>query len=187
MNNIRVFVSADLCPETKVKLAMLQDNFKEQLFDVKWVEKHNFHITLKFIGDIPIETVPFIKDCINRVHKKINPQLRIIINSTGVFPNINYPRVLWVGLKNYDDLKNIYDGIEENLYSCRIIAKKTRFSPHITIGRFRKKPDRDILNKILKETSDFMIATELNSISIMKSELKPKGPIYTSIETFDLI
>ena len=184
MNNIRVFISADLGSETKAKLAELQDNFKEQLFDVKWVEKHNFHITLKFIGDISIETIPSIKDSLNRVHKKIKPPLKIIINSTGIFPNINNPRVLWVGLKKYDALKYIYDEVEENLYNYRIIEKKTRFSPHITLGRFRRKPDKDILNKILKDTSDFTIVTELNSISIMKSELKSKGPVYTSIETF---
>ncbi|HHY14427.1 MAG TPA: hypothetical protein GX526_07335, partial [Thermoanaerobacterales bacterium] len=70
MRTARIFVSADLYPSTKTKLEKLQYDLRQHFFGVKWVRKCNFHITLVYIGDTPLEDIYYIVDCIKCAHKK---------------------------------------------------------------------------------------------------------------------
>ena len=142
MRTARIFVSADLYPSTKTKLGKLQYDLKQHLPAVKWVMECNFHITLEFIGDIPIEDIHYIDNCIKLAHRKIISPINLTINRLGCFPNTGNPRVLWIGLKNCDDLNVVHSNISECLYSRNMIKGKRWFSPHITLADLEKSKQR---------------------------------------------
>ena len=63
---------------------------------VRWVNKPQMHLTLKFLGEVQPNTEGNIKEILRTV--KFKP-FSVNLDSIGVFPNENYIRVVWVGLK----------------------------------------------------------------------------------------
>ena len=52
---IRSFLAFDISEEVKKSLGSLVETIKSQSKEVKWVEPQNFHVTLKFFGNIDEE------------------------------------------------------------------------------------------------------------------------------------
>jgi len=184
---IRTFIAIEI--ETKVKddIAVWQSKLKKVADGVKWVDKNNIHITLKFLGNIEESQITDIKKAIEKSIEGIK-SFEIEIKGEGCFPNINRPRVIWIGVERGKDiLKEIAKNLENECEKLGFKKEKRPFSPHLTIGRVKRfMKSLTMLRKFLEE-NDFpakkFTATE---IVLMKSDLKPTGPVYTPIEKIKL-
>jgi 2'-5' RNA ligase len=186
MEKFRAFIAGDFDEKTKVKLKQLQDNIKSYLINTKWVKPDYFHITFKFLGDIPKDKISHISGCIKKICEEIQP-VEIIIRKAGIFPYRGNPRVLWVGIDENIDLNFIYRRIQEEMNKCGFPFEKKPFSPHVTLGRFKQKPPtKETLDRALRDTEGFFLRTVLKTLSFMKSDLTLGGPVYTPIEIFNL-
>lgn len=170
---MRVFIAIEIPESIKEELAHLVEGLKDKISNVKWVEKENFHITLRFIGEIQEDRISVLESIIDEVSLKFSP-FEIELKGTGKFPH-----VIWVGIdKGGDILKNIYYSIEGALIRADFPPIDKPFSPHITLGRVKKDVKRF-------QVEDFgPISFYANSITLMQSQLFPSGPIYTPIRIF---
>lgn len=144
--------------------------------DIKWVKTENLHITLAFLGNVPIDRLSLICDIIESASKTNNP-FEINLEGLGFFPNIRQPKILWIGINKSTPLLDIKRQIDSKLQQVGISYDKKPFSPHITIARF-KQPiviEKQILN------FNFKAAFQARDIHLVKSELLKAGPIYTKI------
>lgn len=148
---------------------------------IKWVKFENLHITLKFLGEIDDGKKAEILHVMKEIVKKYEP-FNTQLSGIGCFPNPTNPRVLWVGVRDGSEmLCDIAGEIEKDLAHLGFKDEK-RFHPHLTIGRIKKFCKIDhILEKML-ESEPFSI----NAVTLFKSTLKPEGPIYTSLDRFQL-
>ena len=94
---MRAFIAIELSPEIKDSLEQIQSHLKYSGADVKWIETGNIHLTLKFLGDITEENCGKIKSILGEISRATKP-FEMSIKDIGAFPNIDYPRVIWVGL-----------------------------------------------------------------------------------------
>ena len=184
---IRSFIAINLDETIKEKLKNIENSFREALpkSKIKWVKKDNFHITLRFLGDINQEDIPKIEDTIGEFAQECSA-FTIDFHEVGVFPGIRRPRVLWIGGDYSDIFRDFYTGFNLKLESIGFPEDKP-FLPHITFGRIKYIPEREV--KILKELIDearFNYKETVTHIDLMRSQLKPEGPIYTVIKTFYL-
>ena len=92
---IRSFFAISL-PETwREELSRLQDRLKKIRADVKWVRPESVHLTLKFLGDVPEETLEELgRSARTALAGRPAPNLRL--KGTGVFPDRGRPRVVWL-------------------------------------------------------------------------------------------
>ena len=61
------------------------------------------------------------------------------------------------------------------------------FSPHLTLARIKYLRPRYFWQKAIDSIKDIRLAGfEVDHISLMKSELKPSGAVYTEIGRVDL-
>ena len=182
----RTFLAVKIFPEPAL-INVLEDFYsslnKEK---IKWVEKNNLHITLKFLGDTEEENIPVINEKLLEVASKDN-NFHIILQGCGVFKNLRKPKVLWVGLHETENLKNLHLDIENSLAETGFAKEERPFSPHLTIGRIKFLKNYSILRSKLGQYHDkYFQQNHVNEFIFYESILTQAGPIYRIINKFPL-
>lgn len=179
---MRVFISVNLPKEICSYLYNLQQRLRKDInAKIKWVSKSQLHITLKFLGFIDGNKLKEVK---MRLSKIKHNKFILDLNDLGVFPNINYARVLWIGVNEEKlvlELQKLIDGELLDLF-----PKEEKFSAHITLGRIKVIKDKDkfknALNKIKIEKKSF----EVNEFALMESVLRKDGAVYSVLNVYGL-
>ena len=149
--------------------------------NVKVVEPENVHITLKFLGETKLEDVGKIEEIIKKAVENIEP-FKIQLKGTGVFPNENYIKIIWIGIQNGEKIGIIVNKIDNDLSKLGYKKENRSFSPHLTIGRLKSAKNKNELLKIIENYKNTEFAeVKVDKVKLIKSELTPKGPIYTTI------
>ena len=160
------------------KIVNLQDVFN--FANIKFVERENIHFTLKFFGDITNQ----MKDEIIKIMEKVEGKpFKVQIENVGVFPKIQFPRVIWVGVtEGAKEMLQIFNQLNPHFVELGF-KKDKRFSSHATIGRVRSGRNKAQLINKLREYKDFKIGTlEIKAFQFKMSVLTRKGPIYTILK-----
>ncbi|KPK96671.1 MAG: hypothetical protein AMJ95_12915 [Omnitrophica WOR_2 bacterium SM23_72] len=184
---MRTFIAIELPEEVRESLARLQDRLKQSQADVKWVQPHNIHLTLKFLGEINEEQLAKITRVLDEVGLS-KKSFQMSLSTVGAFPKMNFPRVIWVGVeKGESETKEIARALEEGVSIFGIPKEKRPFSSHITIGRVRSNLCKDkLINDLTKigslEGKEFAVT----KLTLFKSTLTPKGPAYEVLKTVSL-
>ena len=184
----RVFIAIDLDKITKEKLNKAQNILRDCSLNIKWVSQDQFHITLKFLGDITVDKIEEVKKALEDVQSKISP-FNITINGLGAFPNKEYPKIIWAGLsENSEKVTSLHQIIEEKLTNLGFEEERHSYKPHITLGRIRdQEKNYELISDKIREFP-FRISHQqiVNKITVLKSELTSQGPIYSTIAEFKL-
>jgi len=179
---IRSFIAFDL-DNTAVlsKLSAAQRQLVETGADLKIVELQNIHVTVRFLGDISPAMVEKIYDAMKSV--QFTP-FTIELCGLGVFPSLNYPRVVWAGMaKGAEQLKSIFTQLEPKIQALGLPADAYGFSPHLTIARVRSGRNKPQLVEFIKKKSDYPFGTiNADCLRLKRSVLSPKGPTYSTIK-----
>jgi len=184
MNTFRGFIAIDI--DTNSKIKELIQAIKKIQADVKLVEPENIHITLKFLGDVHEERIRDIESIIANACKNSKP-FTINLVGTGVFPNQNYVKVIWIGIEDITLIEPIATYINDNLVNLGFKKDNRLFSPHITIGRVRTAKNKQELIALIQQFQNVEFGKQdINSIKLMKSVLTPKGPIYSIVKELSL-
>ncbi len=185
---IRSFLAFELPPEIREKIGAVSRELQKTRMPVRWVKVENIHLTMIFLGSVNEDAIDEIKE---KVHLVVNrfSTIRTRLNGVGVFPHWRKPRVIWVGLNGeIETLSNLRDQLQSELKVLGLREEKRPFRPHLTIGRFKDRADRDEeLKSILDRHHDITSNLHhLNELILFKSDLKPDGPVYTRMATWPL-
>lgn len=163
------------------KVTEVMEAIKRSGADVKLVEAHNIHITLVFIGEIHENKLDLVKEAVSEVNFN---SFKIKLRGTGAFPNLSRPRVVWIGVEQgMQELRAIRGMLLKGLLGRGIRPDDEKeFSPHLTIGRVKGPSNLLNLIKVINEyqNTEFCEFT-VNKVTLFKSTLTPKGPIYDPI------
>jgi 2'-5' RNA ligase len=178
---IRSFISFDISSEEILKkILQIQEKLAETEADLKLVKPKNIHITMRFLGEISQETIEKVIEQMNKIKSK---SFDIELKEIGTFPNIKYPRVIWIGIKKGStELKEIHTQLEPRLVRIGFNPDKKGFSPHLTIARVRSGRNRETLADVLGHIKLYEIGIiRAEILKLKKSNLTPSGPIYTTM------
>ncbi len=140
---------------------------------------NTFHLTLKFLGEVKEEDVDEIKDALKAVKFE---KFSILTDKTGVFPDYDYIKVVWLGLKDGSKVLELQQRIEKALEG--LFPKDDRFHPHITLARVKFVKDRNTFAKAVKEAKAEPKEFNLDCFKLIKSTLTPEGPVYEDLEEY---
>jgi len=180
---IRTFIAVDISQDIKMDLDRLISGFRHESKAIRWVRAQNLHLTLRFLGDIPEETIPSLAESLKSNLRGFG-SFDLALSGLGGFPNMNKPRVIWVGS---DDPKNklgdLASKVESGCGEAGFGKGDKKFSAHLTIGRVKfPQGIENILDKI--ENTNFATKPfNVGEILIYKSVLSAAGPTYTKLET----
>jgi 2'-5' RNA ligase len=181
---IRSFIAFDIGNESVLKRTTdIQALLAKAGADLKLVEPENIHITLRFLGNITLPTVEKIFEEMKKV--QFTP-FDVKIHGIGAFPNLRYPRVLWVGItEGADQLRSIFNQLEPRLRSLGFAPDSKGFSPHLTIARVKSGRNKTELAKFVAENANYEFGIiRAECLKLKKSDLTPRGPIYSTLKEF---
>jgi RNA 2',3'-cyclic 3'-phosphodiesterase len=174
---MRAFLAIEITDDIKKYLKTIIKFAAMHVDGVKWVKETGQHITLKFFGEIEDEKAKQIKESILYIEKKHTPFV-VTIKGIDAFPDRRRARVIIVTLENgIDNIKNIFNDIEESVLALNIEKEKRPFTPHITLGRM--KIPAPLPDKAIKDIE--RISFVAGSVVLFKSTLRPEGALYTPV------
>lgn len=183
---MRAFIALDLDHDLKKTLYSVQNNIKCSALKGSWVKDENFHLTLKFLGEIDQPMLESIGQVLDPIPQN-NSYISLKLGRLGYF-NKSRDRygVIWIDVEGeIHKLNRIYDIIEEGLEPLGFRREKRPFKPHITLGR------RVVLNKPfnqLQYLKDVKIDHSflLDKLVLMRSEEIMGKRTYTPIKSYIL-
>jgi 2'-5' RNA ligase len=179
--NIRSFFSFDIEDQATIRrLTEAQKMLASTGANLKLVKPQNIHLTVRFLGDIPPSRV----DAIHEEMKQLSfTHFTVELTGLSAFPKLTYPRVVWAGIrKGADELKTIFEQLEPRLRGLGFKPDRKGFSPHLTIARVRSGRNKAQLIKLIRQMENHEFgAVKTKCLKLKKSELTPRGPIYSTL------
>lgn len=185
--SVRTFVAIELPSDILDVLAEVQERLRHGPGGGagRWVRKEGVHLTLKFLGDVPSERLQAIYQAVASVCAKRSTFI-LQIGGLGCFPNVRRPRVIWVGVyEETGQLTALQKDIEHGLASLGFPPEGRVFTPHLTLARVAEKANRQEVEALGKAVSTQelkeLAQMRVTEVSIMKSDLRPEGALYTEL------
>lgn len=174
------------CEETvHPELSDLRDSL--DFSSIKPVRTENFHLTVKFLGDITNDQLVDIDSLFQRRLPPTGP-LTLTISGVGVFPNPKNPSVVWAGISTDDPLNEIYESVESVTVDLGFDTSTHEFTPHVTLGRFKEDlGDRQKLLNWMQSNGNAEFGTfTAKNLHLFESKQQKDGPIYNSLVKWPL-
>jgi 2'-5' RNA ligase len=184
---VRTFVAIELPEVVKRGIAEIKNQYSD-MEGVSWIKPEGAHLTIKFLGEIGRDVVDGLACALEPVMAKVKP-FKLKIEDVGVFPNLSKPRVLWLGVKEEKNLKQIHLKVDEEARKVGINKEEKNYHPHITIARIKSDEPPQRLKEFLKEFKGktFWTDVDVKSIVIYKSILRPDGAEYEKLYEIPLL
>jgi 2'-5' RNA ligase len=164
---MRLFAAIKLPEEIAGELRKLQKQISDD--GLRFVK--DFHLTLKFYGEVQEDKVGKLKEELSKV--KFEP-FEASLNGVGVFPNMHHINVVWLGLEPEQKFREIADQIE----------KDERFKAHITLARVKFLKDKPGFRQKLESVTVPKLSFKVDKFYLIKSTLTPEGPVYEDLAEF---
>ncbi len=184
---MRLFYCFELPPTVRAELDRIARPLRGTEARVTWVRPENFHITVKFLGEVEPSAVEALKALGAQVAEKF-PKSEIVFDTVGAFPTPHRPRVLWIGSHRAPQaLFDLQAHLERELTKMGFEAER-HFAPHVTVGRVKDEHTARVgqLAKIISELAPFVCRAPITHLTLMESQLSPSGAIYTPVATWEL-
>ena len=184
---MRTFIAIELPAEIKKEMAEVQGRLKGTGVDAGWTRPEGIHLTLKFLGEVEEQRMPEIMDALTSAVKGMG-RFRIEIGGVGAFPNPKNARVVWIGVSgDIEKLAALQASVEEAMAGPGMEREERKFTPHLTLGRIKYIRSRDAWMSALDALKDIQLpGLDVDAVSLMKSELKRSGAVYTEIGRVEL-
>lgn len=195
----RLFVALELPAFVKKSLEKLQADIRSDSrvsadgsgFPARWSAPENIHLTLAFLGDVPVagdHTVPGeIDEALFIAVEGFSP---VTLRAAGlsVFPGVRRARVLWTGVRGETDrLAKLQARVANHLEAVGFPKEKRRFTPHLTLARFKGDAGPEIVLSALERHGGFSSEPFVaDALRLFQSRLTPKGPVYTVLRSYPL-
>ncbi len=135
---IRLFVALALPAELKAQLATLGGGIP----GARWVPPANYHLTLRFIGEVENWRAQEVDDALASIRAK---PFELLLRGVGTFEKGGRISALWVGAERSEPLSFLQGKIETALQRIGLEPERKRFSPHVTLARTDRAPPEKLV------------------------------------------
>jgi RNA 2',3'-cyclic 3'-phosphodiesterase len=152
---------------------------------IRAVPRHQFHVTVKFLGEISEELIPRLQIVCGDIAPRFSAT-SVRLQGLGVFPDLARPQVVWCGFADAALLTSLAAQLETACESLGISRDRRAFHPHVTLARVKSKPPSELRTLVEEHEATDFGAAALSRFTLYRSELTPQGPNYTPIQEFRL-
>ncbi|MFA4916468.1 MAG: RNA 2',3'-cyclic phosphodiesterase [Syntrophales bacterium] len=182
----RSFLAVELPGEILIKITDIQKLLKKTIQGIiSWGRPEGIHLTLKFFGNISGDDVANLSRVVERSLANVKP-LSLNVRTIGVFPSIMRPRIIWLGINgDVAPLIKLQETMDYGFQDCGFKKEARSFRPHLTMGRIKSPKGLTGLAKVVEEKENYVAGQfQADGLTLLKSDLTPKGAIYTKLAWF---
>lgn len=132
----RLFTALEIPADIAFSLSLLRGG----LPGARWIDPENFHITLRFIGDIDRAVAGEVADSLMRISR---PGFEICLDGLGAFGG-RKPHSLYAGVRGSPQLKELQGEHERLMQRLGLEPERRKFTPHVTLARLRGSTQPDV-------------------------------------------
>jgi RNA 2',3'-cyclic 3'-phosphodiesterase len=188
---VRLFVAVTVPEGVKSKMEEAQAELRRAAPErgVRWARREQFHLTLRFLGDVEAERVEALGEALRTACKAFGP-LHLRAERVGFFPDARYPRVVWVGVSDEAaHLPRLQQAVEAATEGFTSEAKEKRFTGHVTLARIKglRRPEAEALGQAAASMADRLFGQwTAYQLELVRSELLPEGAQHTTVAAIAL-
>jgi 2'-5' RNA ligase len=184
---IRAFIAIIPPSALQQTIAEIRQVFPHLSLPWRWIPPDHIHLTLRFLGNVPDESVISLLQAIEQASQG-QTAFPLRARMLGCFPHPARPRVLWVGL---DDPSQALERLNERLRTALLPLgfppENRPFHPHLTLARVQNKSPLDQPLAVLqtyqnRDFGEFLVT----HIHLVKSQLQRGGSLYTILRSVTL-
>lgn len=181
---IRAFIAVDVGEDVHNALASALERLRRIDSQVRWVDPKNWHLTVKFLGDVEWRAVDGIAKALQEEAVKL-PAFEFRVRGLFPFPPGRQPRIVAAGIVDeVKGLESLNRVLEYRMQAFGVPPERRGFKAHLTLGRVQNPRGQDRLWSVIKkyEAEDFGIALADQAV-LYQSELDLKGAQYMQLAT----
>lgn len=186
MDSFRTFIAIELPLDVRSRVTQHIARLRREQPDVRasWCRENNLHLTLKFLGNVPVANIPKVSDAVERATKNVSP-FPLTFSDCGTFPPHGRPSVLWIGTQA-SGLQVLHAAIEKELADAGYARESRTFHPHLTVARLRHAEGTRSLAELHKNLGFTPIAFDVSDVVVFRSELLREGSRHTVLSRHSL-
>lgn len=181
---MRLFFCLELDGAVRTALGKVASGLRARLGPgAKWVEPGNLHITVRFVGEVEDPLVGRLAELGAKAAGE-TARFSFSLSRLGAFPTPRRARVIWAGSEaDPEGFARLVRRVEAGVQALGLPPERKEAKAHVTLARL--KPPRDVAAAL---AGVFLpeLAVEVDSLTLMRSQLTPQGPIYTPVGRWPL-
>lgn len=201
---MRAFVAVEVPEPARSALADLVARLEGTHEPVKWVKGAGpalFHVTIKFLGEVPTERVAAVEAALAGAAAGVAP-FSLSLRGLGVYPNARRPRVVFSGVEaGAEPLASLAAACETGLEPLGFTREARPFSAHVTLGRVkeaharrRPRPNRapepgpgpGLATALAAEQAFAAGPVPVAHLTLFESKLQRTGAVYSVVREIRL-
>lgn len=183
---MRAFFAVNLSDNTKDRIAAAIRAIGIDDPPWRWVARDNFHVTLKFLGDVPPEQVTRLAEVASEACRSIAP-FSITFGELGGFPNLTRPRVLFYRIVDGARLlARLAERVDESLMAVGVEKERGPFRVHVTVARVKAPLECDLAAALERSPAVSGARETVTSLTLMESHLRRQGVRYQRLKEIAL-
>lgn len=176
----RLFAGLEIPPSISTQLSLQ----KGGLYGARWVDEANYHITLRFMGDVDYALANEIVFQMSQIQY---PEFELSLRGFGAFGS-KKPHSLFAAVQNNADLALLHQELEHRMKKLGLRSDKHDYTPHVTLARLKKTTEPiDVANYLAMRghfrTEEFTVPRFV----LYSARDSVGGGPYVVEETFDLL
>jgi 2'-5' RNA ligase len=177
---MRLFMAIDIPTEVTEKIVPLRKVLADTKADVAWVSPDNFHVTVKFLGEVDESLIPEITARMNRAAAEV-PMFDLEVEGLDRLPEKGQTRVIISRILSPDQrLTKLHRLLDSAIGGMGLPMDTRVLVPHLTLGRVRSNHGINRLIRLLeKHDLDFFGAFPVPEVVLYHSAVTPTGSRYT--------
>lgn len=174
----RLFIALEIPRNAAMSLSLLRGG----LPGARWIDVENYHITLRFIGDVDGRTADEVVDRLDRIER---PEFQLNLAGIGSFGS-KKPHSIWAGVSPAPEMFALQAEIERICQRIGLMPDPRKFTPHVTLARLKASRLDDVVH-YLAGRGDFQTSpfTASRFVLLSSRESVGGGP-YLTEEIFPL-
>lgn len=174
----RLFTALEVPRNVAMSLSLLRGG----LPGARWIDVENYHITLRFIGDVDNRTADEIVDRLDRIDR---PEFQMSLTGIGSFGS-KKPHSVWAGVSASPELGALQGEIERICQRIGLPPDPRKFMPHVTLARLKHCRLDDVVHYLSGRGNFYSAPFVVPRFVLLSSKESVGGGPYVTEEIFSL-
>jgi 2'-5' RNA ligase len=175
----RLFTALEIPRDAALSLSLLRGG----LPGARWIDVENYHITLRFIGDIEGHVADDIANELDRIRR---PAFTLALAGVGAFGQ-KKPHAVWAGVAASPDLSALQSEIDRICQRLGVAPDPRKFMPHVTLARLRNTSPVEVANYLSARGNFSAAPFRVGRFVLMSSRDSVGGGPYIVEEAWPLL